>query len=266
MPLTRHISTPKLGKRSIISPFLSFRSGIERTQSDIPFSKIKQNNKSFEISPGPLLGHESILGPFHSVHGISKSPNIKFNSANLDRNPTRTALTSYDFDDNSIRKTPKLVTLPKDIRFPHYYKDKKSKQNCEKSDQNLNNKLNEESHYTWHSSISSIKEEINFPPTEESIYLDEKSNVDVSSSNNLIDSTKIKKKFRPPITYENKIRSTFDDSSYTRHRKPPPLDLNPIVINKLSKCKIFDLSFSKSKLYESRTIKSNVAEKIKIHL
>ena len=76
---------------------------------------------------------------------------------------------------------------------------------------------------------------------------------------------KTKKKFRKPVTNEAMLRATFDSSSYDAHRKAKPLDLNPIVIDRLSKVNIFGNSFLGQRGYKSRSVQSNVAEHLRPH-
>ena len=103
LPVRKHVSTPKLGKRSKITPYLSFNSGLNResvTETVIPFSKSistsnYENNDNimrdhmtifhehntrqpldpklrFCATPGPSLEQDSILGPTKSCLGVNK--------------------------------------------------------------------------------------------------------------------------------------------------------------------------------------------------
>merc|ERR1711916_301415 len=62
------------------------------------------------------------------------------------------------------------------------------------------------------------------------------------------------KKFRKPVTIEAMLRATFDSSSYDKSRKAKPLDLNPIVINKISKVNVFGSSYLGQRSYKSSTL------------
>ena len=173
-----------------------------------------------------------MLGPFTTVQGTSKSKNLAFEKALLDRNPTRPALPSYEIQDEKIRRKPKLVTLPKERRFCRPKTEAELDREYEDKRFALQQQpLDEPSQLTWKSSVSS----------------------------------RSKAKFKISLSNEEKIRRTFDDSSYKKFKKPMPLDLNPAVISRLSRCHVFDSSLAKASLYKSNFVGSSVAETVKMH-
>lgn len=270
---SRHVPSPTLGCKSTISPFLSFRSNVIRSPTEIPFSRLDSpNRRRKEWNPTPHGWiHEPILGPFTSTVGISKSPNVAFSKALLDRNPTRPSLPDYEIQDEKLRRKPKLATLPKERRFR--YPKTEAELDREYEDKLLAFKQQldgEPSQFSWKSSLSSLKK------FDSASRLDANSMIEKVSLASILDDetvktnsnkTKLKQKskFKILLTNEAKVRRTFDDSSYKKFKKPMPLDLNPIIISRLSRCHVFDSSFAKASLYKSNRVGSSVAESVKMH-
>lgn len=179
------------------------------------------------------------MGPFHSVSGVIKSPNIQFSSTKLDRCPILSLFDSGDpFCDP--RKTPKLSTLPKDKRFRYEHAEKRL------SVQMFQKKLESSKGTDREEKAEEVIQELGDEPH--------------SSKKKQLTKTN---RFKIPLTYEQKLRQTFDASSYEKMKKTRPLDLNPIVINKLSKSKVFDASFARTQSYRSTRLESTVADNIR---
>jgi len=210
------------------------------------------------------MGHEPMLGPFTTVQGTSKSKNLAFEKALLDRNPTRPALPSYEIQDEKIRRKPKLVTLPKERRFCRPKTEAELDREYEDKRFALQQQpLDEPSQLTWKSSVSSRSGYRKLESMSVS-NLDSVTFLSVDETDQLPRKSK-KAKFKISLSNEEKIRRTFDDSSYKKFKKPMPLDLNPAVISRLSRCHVFDSSLAKASLYKSNFVGSSVAETVKMH-
>ena len=152
----------------------------------------------------------------------------------------------------------KLGTLPKDKRF-RYPKTMQESLN-EYADMNVSKVLPVEmSQVTWDSSITS-----KYGSKMEGSVVAEAGDADPPQT--MTTKPKPVRRFKKPVTNEDIVRKSFDTSSYDRMKKSKPLDLNPIVINKLSKSQIFNSAFARIQGYESKSVKSNVAENIKKHI
>ena len=127
----RHVSTPKLGRSSRVTSFLQYRSRLERQFVEIPFDKshapnsisagrtvVEGHNRSEKPTSGPYLHHVSMLGPFLTVHGVSKSMNSTFSTTTHDWCPTKNAVNSPR-ERSDYRLSPKLSTLPRAVRFQY---------------------------------------------------------------------------------------------------------------------------------------------------
>jgi hypothetical protein len=252
LPVLKHVSTPKLGKRSKIAPYLNFNSGLNRasiTETVIPFSKSSsvvsnyENDNStrdhitifhehnirqpldpklrFCSTPGPSLDQDSILGPIKSTLGINKPYRVLISANVNERNPTIVASNSYDikYDSPVLRKMPLLGTIPKAKRSYDVIKevdDQTIVSNCDRM------KAKE---WSQPKSISPLK-------------------------------------LRKQMQMEKMF---LDSSCYDRVKKPMPLDLNPAVINKLSKCNIYHALMTKPRHHRTKAIESQVTKTLKLH-
>ncbi len=307
--LGRHISTPKLGKSFTVAPFLQFRSGLERKTVEIPFDKSCLASSSTSASrvvvekstSGPYLSHVSMLGPFHTVHGVSRSVNLPFFTAKHDWCPTRFAMNSpRERSDN--RLSPKLTTLPKAKRFQYpkselvrkkEYKAGRILKSSAKlggnsldsreisaSDDLVTDGMYTESKIQKRTLCGDLNEsdarsaiDVREPSTGNQEKSSCKCDRRHSGSMDIINMTSSKKQYqfvsspqkfhmkskcRKPISNEATIRASFDTSAYDRIRKQKPMDLNPIVINRLSGSNLFKESFVVTCQHRSSPLKTRV--------
>lgn len=311
----RHISTPKLGNISRVTPFLQFRSAVERKPVEIPYDKTIMSCSTLSNSPsqarrqdgnvnsGPYVSHVSILGPFQTVHGVSKSMNIAFSPTKHDCCPTKHAVNSPR-ERSDYRLPPKLVTLPRADRFQYRKTEYEVEREC-RVDKGLKSSArgrrrnshngemsqvildglgsvnlgsvntytgNEQDSMMNGNPLDSSGNDVTDMCTGNAGYREKKQLNRYSGSIDIINISCSKKqyqfvsspkkmlprkKFRKPVSNEAMIRASFDTSSYDRMRKSKPKDLNPIIIDRLSRIKLFDKTFVFPSQHRSNPLKAS---------